>query len=477
MGKEINAKGYTDKQMEVFTQKLKTETEILKSWFDKKLFKVNSFKTGIELEAWLTNENMLPDPYSVEFLNKINDEQIVPEIARFNFEINSTPYSLTGDVFSKLNRELDTLWQKCERIAKEDEKHALLIGTLPTLRAHMLEMKYLSPQNRYAVMNDQVMKLRDRKPMYIRLEGRDNLYMYMDSVISECAATSLQIHLSVNQDEAKRYYNASMIASPFLIALSANSPYFFGKELWDESRIAIFEQAVDLEAKCFDGKTVKRVTLGSGYIKESLFELYEENRDDYPLLLAEDCGDCAEELKHLNLHNGTVWRWTRPIVGVDEDGTPHLRIEQRTPSAGPTVIDSIANTAFFIGLVDYLASMEIPPEDVITFDEAIHNFYKASRQSFYCQVRWVDGKLHDIKDLLQFEIFPNVKKALLKRGIDHKDIELYLDQVIYPRLEKGVNGAIWQKAFIHMHGKRFQELLERYAQNQSSGKPVHEWEL
>jgi hypothetical protein len=477
LGKEILGTGYSDEEMARFNKKLAEETELLKSWFDNDSFKKNSYKTGIELEAWLTDENMLPDPYSVEFLDRLKDEQVVPEIARFNFEINSTPYELKDNVFSKLEKELKKIWNTCEKTAQDDNKHALLVGTLPTLRPHMLEMQYLSPQNRYAVMNEQVMKMRDRKPLYIRLEGKDQLYMYMDSVISECAATSLQIHLSVNQDEAKRYYNASTIASPFLIALSANSPYFFGKELWDESRIAIFEQAVDLDAKTQEGKTLKRVTHGSGYVKECIFELFKENEDHYPVLLAEDCGDKAQELNHLNLHNGTIWRWTRPIVGVDKDGKPHLRIEQRTPSSGPTIVDSVANTAFFIGLVDYLANMEIPPEDVISFDESIHNFYKASRQSFFCQVRWVDGKLHDIKDLLQYEIFPHVKQALLKRGIDKDEVNFYMDQVIYPRLQKGVNGAIWQKAYIHMYGKRFQELLETYAKNQYTGKPVHEWEL
>jgi hypothetical protein len=477
MGKEIQRSGYSAEDMEEFNHKLHKETKILKSWFDSDKFKKDTYKTGIELEAWLTNENMLPDPYSVEFLDKLNHEQVVPEIARFNFEINSSPYDLKGKVFSTLQKELEDIWSKCEKTAQSDDKHALLVGTLPTLRPHMLEMEYLSPQNRYAVMNNQVMNMRDRKPLYIRLEGKDQLYMYMDSVISECAATSLQIHLSVNQENAKRYYNASLIASPFLIALSANSPYFFGKELWDESRIACFEQAVDLDAQNKEGQTLKRVTLGSGYVKNCLYELFEENINDYPVLLAEECGENEEELNHLNLHNGTIWRWTRPIVGVDKNGKPHLRIEQRTPSAGPTIVDSIANTAFFIGLVDYLATMETVPEEVISFDEAIHNFYKASRQSFFCQVRWIDGKLHDIKDLLQYEIFPHVKQALLKRGIDPSEVNYYMDQVIYPRLEKGVNGAIWQKAFIHMHGKRFQELLEAYAKNQYSGKPIHEWEL
>lgn len=477
MGKDILANGYSEEDVQRFLKGLKQETDLLKSWFDNDSFAVDMNKTGIELEAWLVDENMLPDPFSTEFLNALNDPKVVPEIAKFNFEINSDPHDLKGKVFSSLEKELKDLWSNCEKTAQSFKKHAMLVGTLPSLRPNMLSMDYLSPQNRYSVMNNQVMRMRDGKPLYLRLEGKDNLYMYMDSVIAECAATSLQIHLSVNQANAKRYYNASMIASPFIIALSANSPYLFGKELWDESRIAIFEQAVDLDAKTCSGESIKRVTLGNGYIKESLFELFEENLKDYPVLLAEASDDKPEDLTHLNLHNGTIWRWNRPIVGVSSDGIPHLRIEQRTPSAGPTIVDSIANTMFYIGLVDFLANHEIVPENVITFDEAIHNFYKASRQSFFCRVRWIDGKLHDIKDLLTYEIFPHVKHALLKRGIDKAEVEFYMDGIILQRLKKGVNGAIWQKAFIHMHGKRFQELMETYIEKQYSGKPVHEWEL
>jgi hypothetical protein len=478
MGKEVQSGGYSEEEVIEYNKRLKAETEILKSWFENDRFVKDMDMTGVELEAWLTDNDMLPDPYSTEFLKELDDEQVVPEIARFNFEINSTPYDLTGKVFSKLEKELKKIWDNCEAVAERNKKNALLVGTLPTLRAHMLSMEYLSPQNRYAIMNEQVMKMRDGKPLFIRLEGKDQLYMYMDSVIAECAATSLQIHLSINQANAKRYYNASMIASAFLIAVSANSPYFFGKELWDESRIAIFEQSVDLETESSkDQKKMKRVTLGNGYLKESLFELFEENVEDYPILLAELHDSPPEELAHLQMHNGTIWRWNRPIVGVDKKGNPHLRIEQRTPSAGPTLVDSIANSAFYIGLVDYLANMEVPPESIIPFEDTILNFYKASRQSFFCNVMWVDGKMHDIKDLLQYKIFPHVKQALLKRGIDKTEVEYYMDEVIYPRIVKGVNGSIWQKAFIHMNGKRFQELLETYIKNQKTGKPVHEWEL
>ncbi|MBD66581.1 MAG: hypothetical protein CME62_15320 [Halobacteriovoraceae bacterium] len=480
MGKEIHVdeKGYSQEEFAQFRSRLDAETKILKSWFDEKSFCRDINKTGIELEGWLVNKDMLPNPVNTEFLAKLSHPQVVPEIAKFNFEINSHPQELKGQVFDHLYHELNDITEKCHETLEGYQSECLYIGTLPTLRAHMLSTEYLSAKNRYSVMNDRVMSMREGKPLYIRLEGREQLYMYMDSVIAECAATSLQIHLSVNQDNAKRYYNASLIASPFLIAISANSPYFFGKELWDESRIAIFEQAVELEAKRNkDHKKIKRVTLGNGYVENCLYELFEENAEDYPLLLAEKFDSKPEELSHLQLHNGTIWRWNRPIVGLDQNGKHHLRIEQRTPSAGPTVVDSIANTAFYIGLVDYLANMETPPEELLDFEDLKSNFYKASRQSFFCMAKWIDGNEHDIKELIQYELFPHIKQALLNRGIDKSQVEYYMDEIIYQRLVKGINGSIWQKAFIHMHGRRFQELLEQYLVNQQSGEPVHKWGL
>lgn len=479
MGTNVEGREYSKEEFLAFEKKLAEETALLKEWFEKKNFERDIDKTGIELEGWLTNENMLPDPYSDDFLEKLSHDQVVPEIAKFNFEINSEPHDLKDKVFSNLESELKSVWKECANVAEKDKKKPLLIGTLPTLRSHMLSLDFLSAQNRYLTMNNQVMKLRDEKPVKLRLEGKDQISLSMDSVIAECAATSLQIHLTVNQENAVRYYNASLIASPFLIAMSANSPYFFGKEVWDESRIAIFEQSVDLVSeKKEENSRHKRVTLGTKYLKDSLFELFEENRDCYPVLLAEvNDESSASDMKHLRLHNGTIWRWNRPILGEGSDGTPHLRIEQRTPSAGPTIVDSVANTAFYIGLVDYLATLEVAPEKQLCFSDLKSNFYGSARKSFYSEVEWIDGKSHNIKDLLQFELFPHIKKALLKRGIDPKEVNYYLDEIIYPRLVKGTNGSIWQKAYIHMHGKRFQELLERYTELQEQNIPVHMWGL
>ena len=478
MGQDIHKLHFSSEDVAAFQKRLNEETKILKSWFENKVFSSDPVMTGIELEAWLVDQNMLPSPCAEEFIHSLGASQVVPEISRFNFEINSHPHFLSGKALTQLHDELNTIWKSCEEHAKRHDSHAILMGTLATLRPHMLSLDYISPNNRYLAMNEQVMRFRHGKPLHIHLEGKDELDLYMDSVIAECAATSLQIHIGAHQDEAKRYYNASVIASAFLVAISANSPYYFGHELWDESRIAAFEQAVELESTSTPaGGVIKRVTMGNSYVQDSLFELFEENLQNYPILLPELAEQKPEMLAHLRLHNGTIWRWNRPIIGVSDQGTPHLRIEQRTPSAGPTVHDAVANAAFYLGLVDYLAQMEIAPESLLSFQDAKENFYKSSKQSMYGRFKWIDGKYHDVQKLILEHLLPMAKRALEKRNFDKDDLEFYLDYIIKQRLIKGINGARWQKAWIHTHGKKFQQLLEVYLENQIKGRPVHEWSL
>lgn len=481
MGQEIKSKDssyYTDKDIANFKAKLQAETNLLKSWFDNNDFKNPTQMTGIELEAWLVDKDMLPHATGDEFIKDLGHKQIVPEISRFNFEINSDPYEFTGKAFSHLYNELEALWNKCEKSGDKLGSNPMMMGTLATLRQSMLTLDTMSPQNRYHVMNDQILKMRKGVPLNLRMSGRDIINFTVDSVLTECAATSLQIHLSMDQDKAKRYYNAASLASPFMVAVCANSPYFFGNELWDESRIAIFEQSVELDCyKSRTGEFIKRVTLGEDYVNECLYELFDDNLNKFDILLPEVSDDDPKKMGHLKLHNGTIWRWNRPIVGENPDGTPHLRVEHRTPSAGPTLIDSVANAAFFTGLVEYFVNMETAPEYLLDFEDLRTNFYKASKQSFYCRPQWIDGKKHDMQELLLNVIYPEVKNALIRKGMDKDDISQFMDNNIYPRIKKGINGARWQKAYIHMHGKKFQDLMEVYLENQKSGKSVHEWRL
>jgi hypothetical protein len=321
------------------------------------------------------------------------------------------------------------------------------------------------------------MKMRDHQPVNLCIERKDSINVTHQSVITECAATSMQIHFGVFQETAAKYYNASIVASAFIAATAANSPFLYGQEVWDESRIPIFEQSVNL--KCFrtkDGELATRVGLGNGYIRNSLLELFLENLDGYPIMLPEVYDTDPQWLEHLRLHNGTIWRWNRPLIGLSKQGNPTLRLEFRVPSAGPTIRDSIANMAFQIALTHYLFSIE-DLEQKLPFESAKRNFYDSAKFGLDAQIMWIDKKKHNIQEFILNTLMPHLPKALINLGFGQYEANLYLIDTIKPRVLGGQNGASWQKGFVHTHGCRFQELMEQYNKNQQTNTPVHQWSL
>ena len=476
MGIEIDKLTFTKAEEESFIKKLREETKILMEMFKQNRFQNSSFKCGYEVEAWVTDNDFLPAPYGEEFIKRLNHPLVVPEISKFNFELNGNPTYLDKGALFNLERDLTDLWMRCYNKARELNHNVVSIGSLPTVGQNMLTLENMSPQKRYYALNDQVLKLRKNKPIVLDIKGKEHLYVECNDVMTESAATSLQIHLQVSPENAGRFYNASIISSAFLVALSANSPLFFGKRLWDETRIALFEQSVDMPS--FRGKNgeVKRVGMGSGYVQDSLFELFLENLDGFVPLLPMIMDEPTENLAHLRLHNGTIWRWNRPLIGL-EGGAPHLRLEQRTPSSGPTVKDMVANMAFYFGMVHYLGEMKTAPEQLINFEDAKENFYQACQHSFNAQVKWVDGKHHNLQTLLLNEILPPVRESLNSLYLDDFEIREYFDNILRPRTKSGQNGANWQKAFISTHGMRLQELTQVYSENQLTNRPVHEWTI
>jgi hypothetical protein len=349
------------------------------------------------------------------------------------------------------------------------------IGILPTVRDEMLQPRWMSHSERYRALNQELFKLRRHAPAHINIRGSDVLDYRCNHIMLEAACTSLQSHLRVDQDEAARFYNASILAAGPLVAASANSPYLYGQSLWAETRIAAFEQATAHHGfHDREGRPVSRVTLGTNYVRHSLFELFMENLS-YPTLLPVLGGEEAR-LPHLRLHNGTIWRWVRPIVGFNEDGSPHLRIEHRVMPAGPTIADCIANLAFCHGLTIALGRAETPPESETSFEEARSNFYACAQDGLSAQVRWA-RKPYDAQSLLLQHLLPMAKRALAGVGCDADELDYYFDRILHQRLLSGRTGAAWQRSFVECNGKNFQAMLERYVALQKAGDPVHEWTL
>ncbi|MFN0051961.1 MAG: glutamate-cysteine ligase family protein [Planctomycetales bacterium] len=471
MGQEISSARFKHHDFHRFERLIEHEASVLHDWFEHRTFSERRSIAGLELEAWLVADDGSPVPLNAELLQLVDSPEVVPELSKFNIEFNATPQPLSGIGITRLESELTETWGNCDRLAGQLGASVVAIGTLPTIADEHLSLTNMSESPRYRALNEQVLRLRQGRPIRMRIEGRERLETEHRDVMLEAGATSFQLHLQVPQDEAVRFYNASLILSAPLAAISANSPWLFGRVLWEETRIPLFEQAVDV-----GGGTYSRVTFGSGYAGRSLEEFFLENRTQYPVLLPLTMDDPSEHLAHLRLHNGTIWRWTRPLIGFDEDGRPHLRIEQRIMAAGPSLVDMAANMAFFYGLIEALATNPVPPETQLPFALARDNFYAAAQGGLASQIVWLDGRTIPVRDLILRQLLPLARCGLQRLHADPGESERLLG-IIEARTEAGRNGAVWQREFIEQHGRDLPQLTRVYRDRQRAGHPVHSWEV
>ena len=477
MGDEISHSQFSDADFEAFRERLAAETELLGRWFEEGAFSADAPMCGLELEAWLIDRQARPASVNRDFLDAMGDPMVVPELAQFNVELNVQPQRLRGQALSRLRRQLDATWRESERVAAGiGGSRLMMIGILPSVRQQDLSLDNMSRLERYRALNEQVLRLREGKPIRLEIHGREHLSLVHEDVMLESATTSLQLHLKVEQRLAVRYYNAAQILSAPLVAAAANSPCLFGHQLWDETRIPLFEQAVEVGG--FAGAArgpVRRVSFGTGYAKTSLFECFVENQQHFPVMLPMVYAGDERELRHLRLHNGTIWRWNRPLIGFDDDGTPHLRIEQRVMPAGPTVIDVVANAAFYYGLVEALVRADTPPESLLPFAAARDNFYAAARDGLEAQITWLDGRKGPAQGLLLDRLLPLARHGLELLEIDAGEREHYLS-IVRQRVANACTGAAWQRAWLARHGRDMQGLTEAYYTRQRRGEPVHGWD-
>ncbi len=477
MGTEVSSSRFFKQDFKTYEKRLREETALLGEWFANNLFARGHPKGGFELEAWLVDGNGVPSPVNDAFLEQGRDLLVVPELAKFNIEINGSPLSLEGDALSRMEAELRDTWRRCNDIAAALGASMLMIGTLPTVRDRDLNLENMSSMERYRALNEQVLRLRRGEPIGLDIQGFQHLRTAHYDVMLEAAATSFQIHLQIGQELSVRMYNAAQIVSAPIVAAAANSPFLFGRNLWDESRIPLFEQAIAVGG--FDSPECgaqQRVNFGVEYVRDSLYECYLKNQACFPILLPACMDEATEKLAHLRLHNGTIWRWNRPLIGVDEGGENHLRIEHRVVPAGPTIRDSFANAALFFGLVYELGTQAVPPESLLPFEEARRNFYNAARTGLRAKVTWLNGKRGAILDLLLDELLPLARAGLNKLGLDPAEGDYYLG-IIEQRLRSGQNGAAWQRAYAEKHQCDMKDLTSAYLERQESGKPVHQWTL
>ena len=470
MGQEIATARFTEQDFADFKARLRDETRCLEHWLADGVIEHGEPTGGFELEAWLVDGRMEPAPRVETLLARLDDPDVVPELATFNVEINGAPVALTGDAFSTLAAGLSDTLARCGSAAAALDCRLLTIGILPTLRPGHLSLAAMTPRQRYRGLNDRIFALRHDRPLKLDIGGRDRLELEWHDVMLEAAATSFQIHLKVRPDEAARVYNASKILSGPMVAISANSPYLFGRGLWDETRIPLFEQAVSMGGPILQ----ERVSFGFRYAERSIMETFRANLDRYPVLLPQLMADGATTLAHLRLHNGTIWRWNRPLLGFDAAGRPHLRIEHRVVPSGPTVADMIANTALYLGAVTDLARESPPPESRLPFLMNRTGFYTCAREGLDAEIQWLDGRIRPVAEILRDDLLPRARRGLERLGIAASERAHWLG-IIAARLARGRTGARWQRAWVARHGPDMSGLTRAYLERQESQRPVHTW--
>jgi CBS domain-containing protein len=473
-----------------FLYHLLNDVKALEVMVREDLFEKGIQRIGAEQELCLVDKNFLPATNALKVLEKINDPHFTTELALFNLEINLDPVELGGHCFSRIAKDLSEMISRADKIAHAiDENRILLTGILPTLRKRDLVFENITPYNRYRVMNKILKDIRGDDFM-LKIKGVDELILNHKSILFEACNTSFQMHLQIPIDELVEKYNwAQVIAGPVL-SISANSPLLMGRELWSETRIALFQQSVDLRNRSYLLREQKpRVSFGTDWIKDSFIEIYQDDIVRYtPLLTTEFDEDALLKLKRgevpklqaLRIHNGTIYRWNRLCYG-ENNGVPHMRIENRYIPAGPSVKDEVANTMFWVGLMQGMPEKYRGLYKQMPFNEVKENFVNAARTGINTFFNWF-GKGLSAKRLILTELLDIAHDGLVKSGVHQEDIEYYLN-IIEKRTETRYTGAQWIKnSNRYLKTKMTRDmanatLTAHMYHNQMACKPVHEWEI
>ncbi len=471
MGQLLRGTTFSREALVAFYDNVVADTRELKVWFDERRFTQGPKEIGFELEFSILDKLFHPGHGNLKFIETLNCDAVVPEICQLCLEINSTPCHLDKESLSFSKKNLASYWKMCENHATKQGLYLVQIGTLPTLMLEDCEEQFITKLDRFELMDQLLKSYRNFTPYHLNISGKDTLDLYRDNYCLMGATSAFQVHLKVGLDESVRYYNAALILAGPLLAIASNAPFLLQKELWEETRIPLFEQSLFFE-KNYPFPT--RVSLGHRYLKDSFFELFEENLFFEPLVLCDKSAMNTEPLFHLRAHNGAIHRWLRPVLDFTNPNAPHLRIENRVLPAGPTMDDMMANAALFLGAVEVFANQKTPPEALIDFYHMKENFYLAAKHGLDTRLNWFDHQRHTARDLITTVILPAAYQGLKTLGVRQADIQHYLS-IIEDRIKTNMTGSRWQRKFIEKYKDDFDALMESYVEQQYAGEPVHRW--
>ncbi|WP_110238623.1 glutamate-cysteine ligase family protein [Nocardioides gilvus] len=492
MGEDVDAQGFSRADRTRHRAKVKRCLDVFAQMLGRAHFDTDDPMTGMEVEFNLVDEQGWPTLKNEEALAAIADPAFQTELGRFNVEINCDPKRLREKGLTRFEEDLRRSLNAAEARSSEVGAHLLMIGILPTLNEKDLGADALSSDSRYRLLSDQILDARG-EDIEIVIHGPETLRTITDTIMPEAACTSTQFHVQTSPDEFAAHWNASQAIAAVQVALGANSPYLLGKELWHETRIPLFEQSTDTRSDELKSQGVRpRVWFGERWIN-SVFDLFEENVRYFPALLPvvdeEDpdqvlAAGGTPQLRELRLHNGTIYRWNRPIYDI-ADGVPHLRVENRVLGAGPTVVDTIANAAFYFGLVRSLVRQDRPLWSQMSFGAAEENLHVAARHGIGAEIYWPGTGQVQATELALRRLLPLADQGLQDWGVEAAERDRYLG-IIEGRCRTGRNGAEWfirrvaqRRGASEGEGARSEALratVMEYSELMHTNEPVHTWD-
>ncbi|SDH54218.1 glutamate--cysteine ligase [Nonomuraea jiangxiensis] len=465
MGRDLDKERFTEAEYLHFGERIQEQLAVLRELLDAPGFGQGATTIGAELELFLVDERGRPLPRNSQVRDALDDPRVVLELGRFNIEVNLTPIPLAGRPFEVLSGEVQEAITKVD--AAVEGGGALPIGILPTLDAEDFTLGAMTDQNRYRAMSRGIRRLR-LEPFLVKIE---DLELAVEDVILESANTSWQVHIRTPPERFARLFNAAQIAIGPVLATCGNSPFFLGRRLWEETRIALMEEAVDDRDIERRYRREGRVAFGSDWVREGAYELFERYVRDYdPVVpnLSEDAE--RHEVPELRLHQGTVWQWNRPVYDPADGG--HLRIEMRALPAGPSCVDMAANTAFLLGLTLSQGERDLTG---YRFAQAYQNFYRAARDGLDAKLSWPGREGEFVAAELVLSLLPEAREGLLAAGVTPSDADRALG-VIAQRTRTRRTGSAWQREALERFGGDRERLVRRYRELALSGTPVHLWE-
>jgi len=471
-------------------QALLNEIRALESMLTAGMIESGVRRIGAEQEMFIVNRSFGPATKATEILKLVNDERFTHELGLFNLEANLSPRELGGDCLSRMESELQEIYGLARETAHKVDCDIALVGILPTLTLENLGLDSMVPLPRYKALNDAMRALRGEEFQFT-INGIDQLAVKHDNVMVEACNTSFQVHFQVAAEEFAQLYNIAQVVTAPLLAAAVNSPLLLGRRLWHETRIAVFEHSVDTRSATLQARGQHpRVHFGDRWIESSVTEIFKEDIARNRIVLtteteADPMGMIARgqvpSLNALRLHNGTIYRWNRPCYGV-KDNVAHLRIENRVIPSGPTVVDEMANAAFFFGMMAGMARTYPDIRTKLRFEDVKTNFLAAARDGIRAQMNWFDDSYLPAQQLIQKQLLPMAREGLEEMHIDRSDIDHYLG-VLEERVNLRRTGARWAlESMENMQDKgtsdqRLRSLVSSMVKQQSSGSPIGKWNL